>query len=209
VAVFTVEELNPEASTTRAWPPRPNATTIAPASTLRCFSFRCGRIVSKNPASPSGDNSTPPDYTSRFNLWWTLSGAEDYYLRAGAGTSEAEGWWLGAQREFFGVGGGVVSEDQMAAFFGTKTDPATGEPLGSKFRVYATVAERLERAEVDHQAWVKEDLAVRAAALQAAGAGEERQAESLAAHQVAAEERWNKTRQKIETGWGAQQCGWI
>ena len=85
----------------------------------------------------------------------------------------------------------------MAAFFGTKTDPA-GEPLGSKFRVYASVADRLERAEADHQAWVKQDLAVRAAALAAAGGGEERQAESLAAHKVAAEERWNKTRQKIE-----------
>ena len=127
-----------------------------------------------------------------------VSGAEDYYVRAGVGSGEAQGWWLGAQREAFGVSGGVVSEVQMAGFFGTKTDPATGEALGSKFRVYASVAERLERAAANQKAWVEEDLAVRSAALQAAGAGEERWAESLAAHQVAAEERWNKTRQKIE-----------
>jgi hypothetical protein len=36
-----------------------------------------------------------------------VSGAEDYYLRAGGGSSEGEGWWLGAQREAFGVDGGV------------------------------------------------------------------------------------------------------
>jgi TrwC relaxase len=127
-----------------------------------------------------------------------VSGAEDYYLRAGVDASEAQGWWLGTQREAFGVDGGVVSEEQLAAFFGTKTDPATGEPLGSKFRVYASVAERLERAAADHQALVTQDLAVRAAALKATGGGEERQADSLVAHKVAAEERWNKTRQKIE-----------
>ena len=107
----------------------------------------------------------------------------------------------GAQREAFGVSGGAVSDVQMAGFFGTKTDPATGEPLGSKFRVYASVAERLERAAASQKAWVEEDVAVRSAALQAAGAGEERWAESLAAHQVAAEERWNRTRQKIERAW--------
>ena len=127
-----------------------------------------------------------------------VSGVEDYYVRAGVGAGEAQGWWLGAQREAFGVRGGVVSDVQMAGFFGTKTDPATGEALGSKFRVYASVAERLERAEANQKGWVEEDLAVRSAALQSAGAGEERWADSLAAHQVAAEERWNKTRQKIE-----------
>ena len=28
-----------------------------------------------------------------------VSGAEDYYVRAGVRAGEAEGWWLGAQRE--------------------------------------------------------------------------------------------------------------
>jgi hypothetical protein len=31
------------------------------------------------------------------------SGAEDYYIRAGAGSGEAQGWWLGGQRQAFGV----------------------------------------------------------------------------------------------------------
>jgi TrwC relaxase len=127
-----------------------------------------------------------------------VSGAEDYYIRAGPGSGEAQGWWLGAQREAFGVSGGAVSEAQMAGFFGTKTDPVTGESLGSPFRVYATVAERLERAAAAHRVWAEQDLALRSAALQAVGEREERWAESLAAHQVAAEERWNTTRQRIE-----------
>ena len=126
------------------------------------------------------------------------SGAEDYYIRAGAGSGEAQGWWLGGQRQAFGVAGQLVGEEQMAALFGAKRDPETGERLGAKFRIYATVAERLAKAETEHQGWVKDDLATRAAALQTAGAGEERWAESLAAHTVAASERWEKTRLKIE-----------
>ena len=126
------------------------------------------------------------------------SGAEDYYIRAGAGSGEAQGWWLGGQQRAFGVHGELVREEQMKAFFGTKSDPETGERLGAKFRIYATVAERLAKAETEHQSWVEADLATRAAALQAAGAGQERWAESLAAHTVAASERWEKTRLKIE-----------
>jgi TrwC relaxase len=130
------------------------------------------------------------------------SGAEDYYVRAGVGAGEAQGWWLGEQREAFGVTGELVAEELMAAFFGAKCDPATGERLGAKFRVYATVAERLERAEAEHRGWVEEDLRTRAAALQAAGVqavgeGEGRWAESLAANTVAAEERWEKSRVRI------------
>ena len=116
------------------------------------------------------------------------SGAEDYYLRAGTGAGESQGWWLGSQREAFGVAGEVVYEEQMAGFFGTKTDPATGEPLGARFRQYATVAERLDRAEVEHREWVEADLKLRAAALRAERAPEDRWRESLAAHTVAAEE---------------------
>jgi conjugative relaxase-like TrwC/TraI family protein len=125
------------------------------------------------------------------------SGAEDYYIRAGAGSGEAQGWWLGEQRQAFGVDGELVREEQMKAFFGTKSDPETGERLGAKFRIYATVAERLAKAETEHQGWVEADLATRAAALQTAGAGEQRWAESLAAHRVAASERWEKTRLRI------------
>lgn len=126
------------------------------------------------------------------------SGAEDYYIRAGAGSGEAQGWWLGGQRQAFGVAGELVREEQMAAFFGTKTDPETGERLGGKHRVYATVAERLAKAESEHRRWVTDDLATRAAALEAAGEGGERWAESLAAHTAAAEERWTQTRLRIE-----------
>ncbi|RTL09807.1 MAG: hypothetical protein EKK62_00135 [Acidimicrobiia bacterium] len=59
--MFTVDELIPDASTTRAWPPRPNASTIAPAATRFCFSFRCGNNVEKNPANASDETtrSTP------------------------------------------------------------------------------------------------------------------------------------------------------
>jgi Neocarzinostatin family len=35
--------------------------------------LRCGRTVSKNPLSSSGDRSTPQDYLSRVNSWWTLT----------------------------------------------------------------------------------------------------------------------------------------
>lgn len=70
VAVFTVDELIFDASTTRAWPPRPNAST----TTRRWRSSRWGITVAKNPASPSPDNSTPQHYTSRVILWWTLTG---------------------------------------------------------------------------------------------------------------------------------------
>ena len=126
------------------------------------------------------------------------SGAEDYYIRAGAGSGEAQSWWLGGQQQAFGVNEALVREEQMKAFFGTKSDPETGERLGAKFRIYATVAERLAKAEKAHQRWVEADLATRAAALQTAQASEERWAESLAAHTVAASERWEKTRVKIE-----------
>ena len=126
------------------------------------------------------------------------SGAEDYYIRAGAVSGEAQGWWLGEQRQAFGVQGELVREEQMKAFFGTKSDPETGERLGAKFRIYATVAERLANAETEQQGWVEADLATRATALQTARASEERWAESLAAHTVAASERWEKTRLKIE-----------
>ena len=88
---------------------------------------------------------------------------------------------------------------QMAGFFGTKTDPATGERAGVEVPgVRHRWPSDWNGRRPNQKAWVEEDLAARAAALQAAGAGEERWAESLAAHQVAAEERWNKTRQKIE-----------
>jgi conjugative relaxase-like TrwC/TraI family protein len=127
-----------------------------------------------------------------------VSGAEDYYVRAGAQAGEAAGWWLGAQRDDFGVTDTVVVEKQMAAFFGTKTDPETGEQLGSRYRVYASVGERLEKARVEHERWVAEDLATRAAAVRVVGATEERWAESLAAHTVAAEERWGSAVRKIE-----------
>ena len=70
------------------------------------------------------------------------SGAEGYYMRAGEAAGESQGWWLGAQRETFGISGTVVEEQQMAALFGTKTDPNTGERLGSRFRIYANVADR-------------------------------------------------------------------
>jgi thioredoxin reductase len=46
---------------------------MAPATTRRCFSFRCGSTVSKNPSKPSEDSSTPPGYSSRVILWWSLS----------------------------------------------------------------------------------------------------------------------------------------
>jgi TrwC relaxase len=136
------------------------------------------------------------------------SGAEDYYIRAGAGAGEAQGWWLGGQQQAFGVNGELVREEQMKAFFGTKSDPETGERLGAKFRIYATVAERLAKAETAHQGWVEADLATRAAALQTARASDERWAESLAAHggrfgavdPDPAEDR---------AGGGAQQCGRI
>ena len=121
------------------------------------------------------------------------SGVEDYYLRGGTEPGEAQGWWLGAQREDFGVTDRIVSEQQMAGFFGAKCDPVTGERLGSRFRVYATVEERLGRARDEHERWVAEDLATGAR-----GGGEaEREAESLAAHMEAARERWEKTEQKI------------
>ena len=125
------------------------------------------------------------------------SGVEDYYMRGGTEPGEAQGWWLGAQREDFGVTDRLVSEQQMAGFFGAKCDPVTGERLGSRFRVYATVEERLARARDEHERWVAEDLATRAAALRAAGERPEREAESLAAHMEAARERWEKTEQKI------------
>ena len=87
------------------------------------------------------------------------SGVEDYYIRGGTEPGEAQGWWLGAQREDFGVTDRLVSEQQMAGFFGAKCDPVTGERLGSRFRVYATVEERLARARDEHERWVAEDLA--------------------------------------------------
>ena len=97
------------------------------------------------------------------------SGVEDYYVRGGVEPGEAQGWWLGSQREDFGVTDRPVSEQQMAGFFGAKCDPVTGERLGSRFRVYATVEERLARARDEHERWMAEDLATRAAAPRAAG----------------------------------------
>ncbi len=66
-----------------------------------------------------------------------------------------------------------------------------------RFRVYATVEERLVRARDGHERWAAEDLATRAAALRAAGERPEREGESLAAHIEAARDRWDKTEQKI------------
>ncbi|MGC8514395.1 MAG: VWA domain-containing protein [Acidimicrobiales bacterium] len=57
------------------------------------------------------------------------SGVEDYYMRGGVDGGEAQGWWLGSQREAFGVTGPVVSEEQMKGFFGAKCDPVSGEAL--------------------------------------------------------------------------------
>ena len=85
----------------------------------------------------------------------------------------------------------------MAGFFGAKCDPVKGERLGSRFRVYATLEERLARARDEHERWVAEDLATRAAALRAAGERPGREAGSLAADVEAARERWEKTEQKI------------
>ena len=113
------------------------------------------------------------------------SGVEDYYMRGGTEPGEAHGWWLGAQREDFGVTDRLVTEQQMAGFFGAKCDPVTGERLGSRFRVYATVEERLARARDEYERWVAEDLATRSAALRAAGERPEREGESLAAHKEA------------------------
>ena len=113
------------------------------------------------------------------------SGVEDYYMRGGTEPGEAQGWWLGAQREDFGVTDRPVTEQQMAGFFGAKCDPVTGERLGSRFRVYATVEERLARARDEYERWVAEDLATRSAALRAAGDRPEREGESLAAHKEA------------------------
>ena len=70
-ALYTVEELIPEASTTRACPPRPRPSPSPPPAPA-LHSFRCGNTLSKNPASPSDDSSTPQDYISRLILWWTL-----------------------------------------------------------------------------------------------------------------------------------------
>ena len=53
-----LDELWPDASTTRACPPRPSASAIAPVTIRRCFSSRCGSTVSKNARSPSLDSST-------------------------------------------------------------------------------------------------------------------------------------------------------
>ncbi len=54
----TVDELWPDASTTRACPPRPSASAIAPVTIRRCFSSRWGSTVSKNARSPPLDSST-------------------------------------------------------------------------------------------------------------------------------------------------------
>ena len=71
-ALMTVLRLMPDAAATALLPPRPSIFEVAPATTLRWRSFRCGRTTSKNRASPSGPTSIPSRYYARPNLRWTL-----------------------------------------------------------------------------------------------------------------------------------------
>jgi len=72
-ALITVLRLIPVVSATADFPPRPSSKAIAPATTRRCSSFRCGRTVEKNRASSSRLASTKPVYIARTNIRWTLS----------------------------------------------------------------------------------------------------------------------------------------
>jgi len=65
IPVITVLRLNPDASVTRAWPPRPSICAAAPASRRRCRSSSSGDITPKNRSSNSGVTSTPLDSTTR------------------------------------------------------------------------------------------------------------------------------------------------
>ena len=64
--------------------------------------------------------------------------------------------------------GAVVSDEEMAELFGSKTDPVTGGPLGSRHRIHTSVADRLETARGEHERWAAEDLADRAVGLRVA-----------------------------------------
>ena len=82
-ALITVLRLMPEASATADFPPRPRPTAIAPATTRRCTSFRCGNTVEKNRASSSRLASTASDYIARSNFRWTLTGGLGRPCRTG------------------------------------------------------------------------------------------------------------------------------
>ena len=53
------------AAATLAYPPRPNASTIAAATKRRCRSSNNSNDTEKNLDKPSPLNSTPPDYKAR------------------------------------------------------------------------------------------------------------------------------------------------
>jgi hypothetical protein len=65
---------SPVASATLAWPPRPNITTNAAATSLRCRSFNSGKTNRKNPAKASLVICTTQAYDARLNQSRTLTG---------------------------------------------------------------------------------------------------------------------------------------
>lgn len=69
------------------------------------------------------------------------SSRHDYYT----GKGEAAGVWWGRGLDRLGLAG-TVGTDQMAGLYGHALDPSTGEPLGRRFLVYRSFAERLDAA---------------------------------------------------------------
>ncbi|CAN5606916.1 hypothetical protein BH24ACT4_BH24ACT4_13150 [soil metagenome] len=65
----------PDAAATAVFPPRPNISADAPATTRRCRSSMCGITLPKNRARPFSVTSTPTRYYARTNLAWTLTNA--------------------------------------------------------------------------------------------------------------------------------------
>ena len=83
------------------------------------------------------------------------SGAEDYYIRAGTGAGESQGWWLGAQRQAFGIDGTVVEEHQMAGFLrrqdATRRQASRSGPGSGYTPRWPSVS---PAAEAEHKEWV-------------------------------------------------------
>lgn len=76
IPAITVERLIPDASVTRAWPPRPNKSAAAPANSRRCRSSNSGVITPKNRARVSGVTFTSSYYAARVTMRGTLTVGE-------------------------------------------------------------------------------------------------------------------------------------